>query len=292
MGERFGNGGIVRAVEMICTTLGMIGAGQMATALARGWVQRGVLTPARLAASDPSETAAQCFAEQTGARLLADNRQLAAACETLLLAVKPQHVQEVFAELHGQLGPRHLVISIVAGVTLDALAAGFGSPAGEAAGPRLVRVMSNTPALVGCAASAYALGPTATDEDDRLVQELLTAVGTACRVEERLLDAVTGLSGSGPAYLFLIIEALADGGTRLGLPRQVAMSLAVQTVRGAAELMQRSGEHPAVLRDRVASPGGTTLAGLAVLETAGVRGTLMAAVEQAARRAAELRAGG
>ena len=277
---------------MISTPLGMIGAGQMATALARGWLERGLLTPDRLAASDPSPTAAERFASQTGARLLPDNRQLAAACETLLLAVKPQHISQVFAELRGQLGPRHLVISIVAGVTLESLAAGFGVAGGQAAGPRLVRVMSNTPALVGCAASAYALGATAAEQDARVVEELLLAVGSACRVEERLLDAVTGLSGSGPAYVFLVIEALADGGTRLGWPRTVALELAAQTVRGAAELVRRTGEHPAVLKDRVASPGGTTLAGLAVLEAAGVRGTLMAAVEQAARRATELRAGG
>lgn len=277
---------------MMIANLGIIGAGQMATALARGWLERGLLTPQQLVASDSDAGAAERFAGQTGGCVLSDNRKVAAACDTLLLAVKPQHVASVFRELYGQLGPKHLVISIVAGVTLDALAAGFGVGGGQAAGPRLVRVMSNTPALVGCAASAYALGATALEEDAKLVEALLSAVGTVCRVEERLLDAVTGLSGSGPAYVFLIIEALADGGTRLGLPRAVALELAAQTVRGAAELVRKSGEHPAVLKDRVASPGGTTLAGLAVLETAGVRGTLMAAVEQAARRAAELRAGG
>ncbi len=277
---------------MISANLGIIGAGQMATALARGWLERGLLTPQQLVASDPDSGAAERFASQTGGCVFSENRKVAAACETLLLAVKPQHMADVFSELHGQLGPRHLVISIAAGVTLDALAGGFGVAGGQAGGPRLVRVMSNTPALVGCAASAYALGPTAVEQDAKLVEALLSAVGTVCRVEERLLNAVTGLSGSGPAYVFLIIEALADGGTRLGLPRDVALELAAQTVRGAAELVRKSGEHPAVLKDRVASPGGTTLAGLAVLETAGVRGTLMAAVEQAARRAAELHARG
>lgn len=272
--------------------LGIIGAGQMGTALARGWLERGLFTPQQLVASDPDPGAAERFAGQTGSCVLLDNRKVAATCDTLLLAVKPQHVADVFSELRGQLGPRHLVISIAAGVSLDALAVGFGVAGGETAGPRLVRVMSNTPALVGCGASAYALGPTAVEQDAKLVESLLSAVGTVCRVEERLLNAVTGLSGSGPAYVFLIIEALADGGTRLGLPRDVALELAAQTVRGAAELVRKSGEHPAVLKDRVASPGGTTLAGLAVLETAGVRGTLMAAVEQAARRAAELQGGG
>lgn len=277
---------------MIHATLGIIGTGQMATALVRGWLEQGLLARDRLVASDPNQAAAERFAAQTGARLVSDNRQVAAACDTLLLAVKPQHVQEVFSELHGRLGPGHLMISIVAGVSLDALGRGLGMPPGEAGGPRLVRVMSNTPALVGCAASAYSLGPTAEERDARLVEALLSAVGTACRVEEKLLDAVTGLSGSGPAYVFLFIEALADGGTRLGLPRDVAQTLAAQTVRGAAELVLRTGDHPAVLKDRVASPGGTTLAGLAVLEAAGVRGSLITAVEQAARRATELHAGG
>jgi pyrroline-5-carboxylate reductase len=148
--------------------------------------------------------------------------------------------------------------------------------------------MPNTPCLVGQSASAYSLGPRATPEDGRLVAGLLESVGLALAVDEKLLDAVTGLSGSGPAFVYVIIEALSDAGVRMGLPREVAMQLAAQTVRGAAAMVLETGEHPGVLKDRVASPGGTTIAGLAALEAGGLRGTLMAAVEAATRRSIEL----
>ena len=173
-------------------------------------------------------------------------------------------------------------MSIAAGVRLATLADRLGG------GLRLVRVMPNTPCLVGQGATAYSLGGLATAKDGELVRQLLSAVGIACQVDEKLLDAVTGLSGSGPAFVYVMIEALSDGGVRMGLPRNIATTLAVQTVSGAAALVAQSGEHPAVLKDRVASPGGTTIAGLQALEEYGLRAALMAAVEAAARRAAEL----
>src|SRR5262249_39840467 len=162
----------------------------------------------------------------------------------------------------------------------------------EGLGPcRLVRVMPNTPCLVGMSASAYCLGPGATSADAELVNKLLSAVGLAVALGEEQLDAVTGLSGSGPAFVYLMIEALADGGVRMGLPRDIALRLAAQTLKGAAEMVLATGDHPGVLKDRVASPGGTTIAGLHVLEQQGVRGALISAVEAAARRATELASG-
>ena len=151
--------------------------------------------------------------------------------------------------------------------------------------------MPNTPCLVGIGASAYCLGKNATPADGQLVAGLLAAVGVAHQVDEKLMDAVTGLSGSGPAFVYVMIEALSDGGVRMGLPRAVATALAAQTVRGAAEMVMTTGEHPAVLKDRVASPGGTTIAGLQALEDGGLRAAMIAAVEAATRRSAELAAG-
>ena len=214
-----------------------------------------------------------------------DNAEVVRRADVLFLAVKPQQMVRVAAELKGKLGPDLLVISIAAGIRLSVLAQGFGEQV------RLVRVMPNTPCLVGKGACGYCLGGTATPADGQLVQQLLSAVGLAFEVEEKLLDAVTGLSGSGPAFVYVIIEALSDGGVRMGLPRAVASALAAQTVLGAAQMVLSTGDHPGVLKDRVASPGGTTIAGLQALEEAGLRGGLMAAVEAATRRSLELATG-
>jgi pyrroline-5-carboxylate reductase len=262
--------------------VGFIGAGKMACALASGLVQAGLVRPESLWASDPSPEARQAFADCTGGRVTSDNALVATECSVLFLAVKPQQAPSVFEGFRQQLTPRHLVVSVMAGISLDQLQHGLGP------GPRLCRVMPNTPYLVGFGASGYSLGRGALEEDANLLANCLGATGRACELPEYLLDAVTGLSGSGPAYVFLMIEALADGGVQAGLPRAVAMELAAQTVRGAAEMVLSMGQHPAVLKDQVASPGGTTIAGLAVLESAGVRGALIRAVETAARRAFEL----
>jgi pyrroline-5-carboxylate reductase len=175
-----------------------------------------------------------------------------------------------------------LVVSIAAGVRLSTLAEGLG------ANVRLVRVMPNTPCLVGRGACGFCLGKAATADDGQLVHQLLAAVGIAVEVEEKLLNAVTGLSGSGPAFVYVAIEALSDGGVRAGLPRSAATTLAVQTVLGAAEMVLATGEHPGVLKDRVTSPGGTTIAGLAALESGGFRAALLDAVDAATRRSEEL----
>lgn len=262
--------------------IGFIGAGRMATALAQGFLKAGLAAPEELIASDPSPGAADQFAKATGCRTFDDNRAVASQCDVLFLAVKPQHMSAALAPLREAVRSRHLVVSIAAGINCDRLARELGDA------PRIVRVMPNTPCLIGYGASGYCLGPNATPADGELVASLLSSVGRAFEVSEKLLDAVTGLSGSGPAYVYQVVEALSDGGVRMGLPRDVATALAAQTVRGAAEMVIATGEHPAVLKDQVTSPGGTTIAGLQALEAGGLRSALMAAVEAATRRATEL----
>jgi pyrroline-5-carboxylate reductase len=202
----------------------------------------------------------------------------------VVLAVKPQNMAAVLEELRALVRGDQLVISVAAGVTIGSIAQGIGHKA------RVIRVMPNTPALVGEGASAYSAWPGVSADDEALVQAFLGSVGRVVRVPESLLDAVTGLSGSGPAFVYVMIEALSDGGVRVGLPRDVATLLAAQTVLGAAKMVCETGLHPGVLKDQVASPAGTTIAGLLALERAGVRGALMDAVEAAARRSAELAA--
>lgn len=262
--------------------IGFLGSGQMAGALAGGWAKAGLLDVAKSRASDPFPGARAKFESATGVKTLDSNRDVAAACGVLVLAVKPQVMPAVLAELRPALADRHLVISIAAGVTLKTLADGLGEKT------RLVRVMPNTPCLVGASATGYSPGATATAADVELVDKLFGAVGKAIRVPEPLLDAVTGLSGSGPAFVYLFIEALADGGVKCGLPRDVALALAAQTVLGAAKMVLETGQHPGALKDAVASPGGTTIAGLHALERAAFRAAAMDAVEAATRRAQEL----
>jgi pyrroline-5-carboxylate reductase len=267
--------------------VGFIGAGQMARALGRRLVSVGLVTSDRLIASDPSETALDRFAQETGGIIVGSNADVVDAANVVVVATKPQSMAEVLVELAPRLGAgksEPLVVSIAAGVSLDTLRnglAGFG---------RLVRVMPNTPCLVGSGASAYALGPAVKPHDERMVREMLQAVGVAHRVSESALDAVTGLSGSGPAFVYMIIEALADGGVRVGLPRDVATSLAAQTVLGAAQMVLETGRHPGELKDQVASPGGTTIAGIHALERGGLRAALMDAVQAATVRSTELAA--
>jgi pyrroline-5-carboxylate reductase len=264
---------------------GFIGSGKMATALIKGMLHSGVAGTAAIAASDPLSAARANLEADTGIRVYEANGPLVERSDVLVFAVKPQTMPQVLRELGPLVRPAHLVISIAAGISIETLT--------EALGPErsIVRVMPNTPALLGEGASAYALGPGVRDDDEALVKAFLSSVGRAIQVPETLLDAVTGLSGSGPAFVYLIIEALADGGVRVGLPREVATMLAAQTVLGSARMVMESGLHPGVLKDQVASPGGTTIAGLHALERAGVRGALIDAVEAATRRSAELAAG-
>jgi pyrroline-5-carboxylate reductase len=262
--------------------LGVIGCGKMGTALVEGAIRSGAVAAADVTGADPWQGARDHFAKATGAAVAAEISALA-GCEVVLLCTKPQDVPAALRDASiASHGKQLLVISIAAGITLDAL------ETAAAANLRVIRAMPNTPALVGKGAAGYCLGSRASREDAECARQLLGAVGLAVEVPERLMDAVTGLSGSGPAYVYLVIEALADGGVRAGLPRAEAIQLAAQTVLGAAAMVLETGAHPAVLKDMVTSPGGTTIAGLAELERHGLRAALMDAVAAATRRAAEL----
>ena len=264
------------------TAVGFLGAGQMATALAKGWTAAGLLDPERCVASDPMAGAREAFHSATGIKAVPSNAEVAKTSDVLILAVKPQTMSAVLMEVQPHCTPKHLIVSIAAGVTLAQLAAGLGEKT------RLARVMPNMPCLVGASASGFAASTAATAEDVALVKSLFGSVGVAVQLPETSLDAVTGLSGSGPAFVYVMIEALADGGVRMGLPRDVALQLAAQTVLGSAKMVLETGKHPGVLKDAVASPGGTTIAGLHALERGGVRAALMDAVEAATKRATEL----
>jgi pyrroline-5-carboxylate reductase len=265
-----------------CLRIGFLGAGKMATTLTRGWIEAKLTQADVVVAGDPVEAIRASFTRETSAAAVSDNRQVVAASDVLILAVKPQHMMTLLDEIQPLLTARHLVVSIAAGITLEQISGKLGPHT------RLVRVMPNAPCQVGASASAYAGGPGASADDLALVDRLLNSVGRALPVPEKLLDAVTGLSGSGPAYVFVMIEALSDGGVRMGLPRDVATLLAAQTVFGAAKMLLDTGLHAGALKDLVASPGGTTMAGLHEIERGGLRGILMDAVEAATLRAAEL----
>lgn len=262
--------------------LGVIGCGKMGTALVEGAIRSGAVLAANVTGVDPYQTARDHFSKATGAQAAADIFALA-GCEVILLCTKPLDVQAALRDASKASGGKPLlVISIAAGITVTALETAASEPM------RIIRAMPNTPALVGKGAAGYCLGTRATREDAETARLLLGAVGLAAEVPERLMDAVTGLSGSGPAYVYLVIEALADGGVAVGLPRADAIRLAAQTVLGAAAMVLETGEHPAVLKDMVTSPGGTTIAGLAELERRGLRSALIEAVGTASRRATEL----
>lgn len=263
--------------------IGFIGAGRMATALARGCVQAGLVDAEQVLAADPSDAARQAFADQVaGAAVTDDNHQVLASAETVTLAVKPQMMLAVLEDLACQVENRHLLVSIAAGITLDKMAAALPSAT------RLVRVMPNTPCLVGFGASCFCRGPKASENDGKLVKQMLESVGRAFEVEEHHLDVVTGLSGSGPAFVYLVIEALAAGGAENGLNPDLALELAAQTARGAAEMVLETKMSPAELRQQVTSPGGTTLAGLETLVELEAARAFRDAVASATRRSREL----
>jgi pyrroline-5-carboxylate reductase len=262
--------------------IGFIGAGRMAAALAGGIIRAGLAEASDIVAADPSPDSRRRFKDEIAGQTTDDNCAVLEQADVVFLAVKPQHMAAALGPISAAWTDRHLIVSIAAGVTLDTLERLAGKK------PRYVRVMPNTPCLVGYGASGYCLGPGATDTDGQCVKQMLEACGAAYEVSEPLLDAVTGLSGSGPAFVYLMIDALADGGVRAGLPRDVALALAARTVRGAAEMVLTTGRHPATLKDEVTSPGGTTIAGLQALEDRSVRAAMIAAVEAATRRSQEL----
>jgi pyrroline-5-carboxylate reductase len=262
--------------------IAFLGSGNMAEALVKGLLAAGASTAAEIVCAEPREDRRRELQQRYAVRTVSSNREAVAAADLVLLSVKPQVIDAVLDEISPEVAATKLVVSIAAGVPIAAIAKRLPE------GTRIIRTMPNTPALAGAGAAALAAGPHATPADLALAKQIFEAVGTAVVVPEPLLDAVTGLSGSGPAFVYLFIEALSDGGVKAGLARAEALQLAAQTVLGSAKLVLESGEHPGRLKDQVTSPGGTTIAGVHALEKAGFRGAVMDAVEAAARRSREL----
>lgn len=260
----------------------MLGAGNMAGALIRGLLASGAVEPARIRASDVRADRREELAREHGIETSVDNVALVRWADLLVLAVKPQVIDRVLDQIGDDVGPDTLVVSIAAGVPIRSIESRLRE------GVRVVRAMPNTAAIVLAGATGVAPGAHATDEDVQIARQLFDAVGRTVVLDETLIDAVTGLSGSGPAYVMLMIEALADGGVKVGLHRDTALLLAAQTVYGSAKLLLDTGEHPGRLKDMVTSPGGTAIAGLHTLESGGLRRTLIDAVDSATARAIEL----
>ncbi len=262
--------------------IGFLGGGNLAEAFIRGLLEGGVVPAERISVSGPREQRMQELRDRYGVYATTDNVELVSRSQILLLTIKPQILERVLREVREHLGDDVLIISLMAGVGSSCIETRLERRA------RIVRAMPNTPALVRCAATAIAAGSHATDHDIELAKRIFDAVGLTVVVDETQLDAVTGLSGSGPAYIFLILEALADAGVKVGLARRNALKLAAQTVMGSAKLLLETDEHPGRLKDMVTSPGGTAIAGLHTLEQGGLRTTLINAVEAATIRAREL----
>ena len=264
-------------------TIGFIGAGNMGQALIGGLIDNRVADPGRIVCSDANPSQVARLAERFGIRGLADNRSVVRQSDLVIYAVKPQILPRVIQEIAPELNTAKVIISIAAGVPIATMESLMPE------GVRLVRAMPNVCVTVREGITALVAGSHAGEADLDLAQTVFTAVGRTVRLQdEALMDAVTGLSGSGPAYVFLIMEALADGGVRMGLPRPESLLLAAQTVLGAAKLLVQSDRHPAQLKDMVTSPGGTTIAGLNALEKGAVRHALMQAVADATQRSIDL----
>lgn len=262
-------------------SVGFIGAGMMGEAIARGLMKAG-MSADKMTAADPDEGRRRLFHHELGIPVSGDNRSVAQSADILVLAVKPHVVAEVLGDVADVVKHGQLVISIAAGVTTSTIEDRLHAKVPT------IRVMPNTPCLVGQGAIAITHGKHAVDDHVEMAEQIFGAVGTVVRVTEDKMDAVTGLSGSGPAYVYMFLEALADGAVRMGLPRQAALTLAAQTVLGAAKMVMETGSHPAVLRDRVTTPGGTTIAGIAALEDAGFRSAAIKAVASAAVKSREI----
>ena len=263
-------------------SIGMVGGGQMGEALIRGLMESGLTEAASIIVAEPAASRRDYLETNYQVRTTESTAELAGASQVIILAVKPQVMEPVLTLYREHLSARHLLISIAAGVTLSQMERCLSEQM------RIIRVMPNTPALVLAGASAISGNKNASREDMAVCSQIFSAVGTCVEVPESLLDAVTGLSGSGPGYVFTFLEAMIDGGVLAGIPRPLAEQLALQTLYGSAKLAMESGEPAAVLKGRVTSPGGTTIAGLQVMERDGLRGTMMAAIKAATDRSKEL----
>lgn len=267
---------------MLDKTIAFLGTGNMAEAILKGLLRAGTAKPENIIATGRRTERLEELQRAYGVRTTTDNLAAARDADIIVLSVKPQAMDKLVVQVAPALDHRKLIISVAAGVPIAALERRLG------AGARIIRTMPNTPSLVGAGACALARGEHASQDDLAVASRIFQSVGTTTVVDENLLDAVTGLSGSGPAYVFLVIEALSDAGVKVGLPRYTALKLAAQTVLGSAQLLIETNAHPGQLKDQVTSPGGTAIAGLHTLEAGGLRTTLINAVEAATRRAKEL----
>jgi len=261
--------------------LGIIGCGKMGSALIKGAIKENAIDGHNVMVIDLIPELARKLSKDIGATIAKTNNDLIKNSDAILLCVKPQDIISLSDSFARERSSK-LFISIAAGIKIDELENSLKND------DRVIRVMPNTPAMIGQGASAQSKGKNATESDTKFVSKILNAVGISIEVTEKQLDAVTGLSGSGPAYIYTVIEALADGGVLVGLPKEKALTLAAKTVIGAAKMVTKLDEHPAKLRDQVTSPGGTTIAGLAALESGKLRSTLIEAVKAATKRSEEL----
>lgn len=261
--------------------IGFIGGGAMAEAIIKGLIDDG-WNPAALCVSDISEKRLEYLKEALGVGVTNNNLDVTGKSDVIIFAVKPQNMKEAVSSIADSYTSEKLLISIMAGVSTSSIETLIAKEC------KVIRVMPNTPALIGEGTSVLAAGSGVNNEDMELARNIFSAVGKVNVLPEKLLNAVTGLSGSGPAYVYLFIEALADGGVLAGLPRDVALDLAVGTVIGAARMVEENKKHPAQLKDMVTSPAGTTIYGILEMEKHGMRGTVMETVLRAAKRAEEL----
>lgn len=263
------------------TVLGLIGCGKMAYALVSGLIKSGHGFES-IIGFDVDESRKELFVKEFAVQAVGSNQEVASQADVVVLAVKPNYVNLVLDEIRNDLATDTLLVSIAAGIPTSFIEQRTGEK------PAVIRVMPNTPCLIGEGASAVARGRFVTPEDEELVLRMFSSLGKALTVPESYMDAVTALSGSGPAYIYLVAEAMVDAGVEIGLPREIARSLVVQTMKGAVAMMEASGEHPAVLKDQVTSPGGTTIAGVCELEEHGLRKAFFRAVRRAYERSMEL----
>ena len=262
--------------------LSFIGGGNMEEAMLRGLLKKKIFTPKQVLVSEPRKDRTKSLSQKYRIRVTSDNKAAVRFGGIIILAVKPQIMREVLQELAGVVTKKHVVISIAAGISTLFIASQIGKD------KRIIRTMPNTPSQIGEGAIALCGGGKSTPNDIRVARDLFAAVGTTVIIPEAHMDAVTGLSGSGPAYIFLIIEALTDGGVKMGISRENAQALVLQTIIGSGRMVLETGDHPSKLKDLVTSPGGTTIAGLHVLEEKGIRGALINAVVAASERSREL----
>ncbi len=263
--------------------IAIIGTGRIGMALLGGMIKAGVVPMKRLIATARSEATIERIKQHSAVKTTLENLDAVKQSQIILLSIKPQNIGEVLQEIAPAVTPQHLVISVVAGITTHAIQQALGKACA------IIRAMPNIPVVVDAGATAIAAGERAEDQHLEIARAIFAAVGEVVVVRESQLDAVTGLSGSGPAYIYMVIEALIEGGVKMGLSRDIATDLSVQTVLGAAKLMKETGRHPAVLRDEVTTPGGTAIAAIHDLEEHALRNMLISAVETATQRSAELR---